>query len=200
MESISALLLIENDIHIWCTHLSNSTAHEVHGSSLSTSLHCPFGSLTVQTLQPVSSQPLHGCHKQQDGGHSYHPASTSHVEHHQHSGMAIHWLQANTTYLYHCIPVTPILGDQLPDNVSKPISCCNKDTCPAILREYKLQVQHNGTSNVIWILYVQNGIFHRLRGYCFVFRSIYIHAATVMQCDLAMEMMLAGASNVTKRN
>ena len=45
--------------------------------------------------------------------------------------------QTSPTYLYHCIPVTPILGDQLPDNVTKPISCCNKDTCPASLGEHK---------------------------------------------------------------
>ena len=57
--------------------------------------------------------------------------------------VASHSSSANLTaykpaYSLPCIPVTPILGDQLPDNVSKPISCCNKDTCPAILWERKL--------------------------------------------------------------
>lgn len=87
------------------------------------SLHCPCGSLIVQSLLPEPARLPCGCQWQQWAGHSDHPAA---------NGCVCYWVVGHK-YIRTQAAVAPKLGDQLPHNVSKPIPCCSKDTCPATL-------------------------------------------------------------------
>ena len=131
------------------------------------SLHCPCGSLTVQTPQPEPLQLPHGCQRQRGTGHSNHSVTWPGMP--LNCGPQINCCRAAKkphllfshrlvqTYFFYCIPVTPKLGDQLSHNVSKPIPRCSKEACPAVLeRQHRIDKQVTSLARVACIIIHQH--------------------------------------------